>query len=284
MSRKIPFIDDMSSILRSDMNEIGVDTSSVKNERVIESYFTLSRRLVAQQPRTVHVATDFNVPENVRNGYESLKHKFETGQDVNPYQSRGISMGGQNDALFFDWNILHFHLGDVVERNGGHFIERTGELLFAMVCEEDVYFIKIAPHGNWSDKDLLEILHLNWPETINKWQIDAQLTMNFSSDDIKALRKLHINTFVQLNDGTCLSSPGGGYMTDGTMLFAMMERNRLVRHLDKYNTYLQKQFPMENFSLRRDGTYINAYNILGNLTVPFLIFPNLKKLYGSFLV
>jgi hypothetical protein len=81
--------------------------------------------------------------------------------------------------------------------------------LFAIVTLTDVYFIKIANHGNWSDKELLEIVDANWPELIDRYRIEGEPVRTFSSEEIGELRKAHVNTMIKLSSGRSYILPGG---------------------------------------------------------------------------
>lgn len=50
------------------------------------------------------------------------------------------------------------------EPNG--FVNRTGPVLFARFDEQNAYLINVWSHGNWTNQDMIRIIHNNWPESI----------------------------------------------------------------------------------------------------------------------
>lgn len=52
-NKEIPYLSDMISIMRDEINEIGLDGSlnELTEDRVLPTYFTLRRRLISQKPR-----------------------------------------------------------------------------------------------------------------------------------------------------------------------------------------------------------------------------------------
>jgi hypothetical protein len=148
-----------------------------------------------------------------------------------------MKIAERNDDLLNDWHIFHFHLGQNVENDG--FIERTDPLLFARVTETYFYEINIYGHGNWSNLDLVEIIHKNWPETIENFALNNILGLTYAptSGDIATLRKNQINSFIQTEDGTIYAPIGGGYMSDGSSTAAVIEAHkntRYIRQLEKW--------------------------------------------------
>jgi hypothetical protein len=211
---------DFKNILKTEMESCGytVDANTNFMDLCI-AYGTLRARRVQTQVRNVHTPKNFFVPPELQVGFNLLQSKFKQGVNVNPHLSRSIKYSDSlEDLLFFDWGITHFHLGTSIEADG--FIARTKPLLFAIVTLTDVYFIKIANHGNWSDKELLEIVDANWPELIERYRIDGEPVRTFSSEEIGELRKAHVNTMIKLSSDRSYISPGGGLTSAGTSTLA----------------------------------------------------------------
>jgi|MTBAKSStandDraft_2_1061841.scaffolds.fasta_scaffold05625_2 hypothetical protein len=106
------------------------------------------------------------------------------------------------------------------------------------ITENIFYEINIFNHGNWTNLDIVEIIHSNWPETIERFMLKDILGLSFvpTSADIKQLRRGQVNPFIQTNDGTVYSPIGGGYMTNGTSMEAVLNANQntvFIRHLEK---------------------------------------------------
>ncbi len=230
---------EVAALLKEELCKGGYSVSDDMGTRdLFIAYFGLRTRMVSKRKRKVWLASDFDCPPHLQKGFEFLKSKIEAGDDLRGHLSRKLKDLEEEDFLLFDWNIRHFHLGEIVDADG--FVKRTKELLFAMVDEDNVYCIKIAPHGGWSDKELLETVHKNWPLLLNSWKVNATPEVNFTSGEIAELRKGHVNVIVQLNDGTCYVSPGFGIMTSGVSARAVLETMGIQRMLDNMKSYLGK--------------------------------------------
>lgn len=217
------FIKGVVVVLRSELEELHFDTRSVTDPlQLIQAYFTMARRLVPQQRYEVREAEGFTVPEDVRDGYELLKRKFLDGTDVTPHLHKAIVDTEGKDAMLFDWGIHHFHLGTIMD---GDFIERTGNVLYAVINQSTVYAIGINQHGHWADKEMLDIINTNWPTLLNDYRLPAetQLTYVPTSEDIKKFRSGNINLFVQLSDGSCVKGRGGGLTACGSSAECMFQ-------------------------------------------------------------
>ena len=158
------------------------------------------------------------------------------GDDVNSHLSKTILSDNFEDPLLNDWGIHHFHLGESVY-NG--FAERTGPLLFALVKDSDVYFINVLAHGAWSEQELIRTLHNEWPESIVNYRLNGVLGLagQPTNEDIAQLRKVGVQTMVQIEDGVVYGPIGGGYSTAGTSVQSRMLANRyhqLVRDIEKH--------------------------------------------------
>jgi hypothetical protein len=200
-------------------------------------YANALRRKIAQAPRRIIKSREFTCLSGLEAGLRGLEAKVMAGVDINPHLSRSLAKPTYNDALLNDWGIFHFHLGEVVESNG--FVERTGPLLFAQVTDNSFYEIGVYTHGNWTNLDIAEIIHSNWPETIERFKLKGILALSHapSSADIKTLRNADINSFIQTSDGTIYAPIGGGYMTNGRSMEAVLDANRnieFVKHLEKW--------------------------------------------------
>lgn len=75
----------------------------------------------------------------------------------------------------------------------------------------------------WVKKQCLEILYSNWPEVLYPYILSGveSISPNPSENDLKTLRKLHMNSLVELSNGTIVVSKGGGYASEGTSIIAV---------------------------------------------------------------
>ena len=73
-------------------------------------------------------------------------------------------------------------------------------------------------------------------ELIKTWKVPGQPTVSFNSNDIAALRKAHINTIVQLNNGESYLGPGFGITASGSPAEAT---HKYVDIMHAINSYIQ---------------------------------------------
>lgn len=79
-------------------------------------------RYVEPVPRRVEFSHEFwqRTPEDLTTTVKRFAHRGANGQDINPYQGRGLTAhdvstkrsAQRTDLLWADWGIHHFHLTD----------------------------------------------------------------------------------------------------------------------------------------------------------------------------
>jgi hypothetical protein len=214
--------EDFADILRGELKRAGFSGISSDPDVVCRHFENYHRRRVSVQPREVHRAQPFHFPSEsdfseheLRSRVEAVAEKAEEGRDLNPHLSRNLSNVSYNDGILNDWGIHHFHLGDEIESDG--FIERTGELLYARVKDEDFYMIGVYGHDSFSDKDLISVENNNWPEVIERFKLpeDIELLCSYDDDQIREARDAGVQVAIELDDGTVYIHPGGGYASTG---------------------------------------------------------------------
>lgn len=223
------FKKDFADICRKELEDVGFVTSSISDKDIAIRYFTIFLRLIVSKPRKIVKSKDFSCPCDLQKGLSILEEKIVNGYSLLPHQSKSIIKLSTEDLLLYTWSIHHFHLGESVESDG--FIKRTGPVLFAYVTDDTFYMIGIKNHGTWSDKNLIQTIYDNWPNLLQKWKIDGQPVENLDSVEIGKLRKCHVNTLVQLKDGSSFIGPGRGITTAGSPLEATMIYNNILRDL-----------------------------------------------------
>lgn len=232
------FKKDFENICRRELEDVGFDTSAIKDEDIPIKYFTISLRTIEKKPRKIFKTEGFNCPLGLEKGLAILEEKIANGESLFYHQSKSINNLTSEDLLLYSWSIHHFHLGETVESDG--FIKRTGPVLFAYITDDDFYMIDIKQHGLWSDKGLLQSIYDNWPTLLESWKVNGRLEVNFSSSEIGKLRKAHVNTIVELNDGISFVGPGRGLTTAGTPVEATLKYGDIRRHIDRFICDLKK--------------------------------------------
>ena len=229
MRREIPFQKEFAELLEQRMTAVGLKAKSSNPEDIIIQYITLVKRIIPLRPRKMLLAKGFDCPQEIQKGWDLFRTKVEAGDDINPHQSTTVKRKGYTDLMLSAWQIHHFHLGETLLPSG--YIQRTGNILYAMVKDDVILALKIDEHDHWSDKDLLDIAHENWPELTSDWDVDATPEVNFSSEEIGKFRKAGVNIIARRADGT--STLGGyGVTSAGTSAEASLALIDITRMLE----------------------------------------------------
>lgn len=238
MSVIVDFTSDWKKFMEDEISSQGYSVDANEDiHKISYRFFNLRKRHIAPVRRAVHESIGFSCPANLQNGYDILKAKLQTGQDVYPHLSKFLLKDDYEDSLLNDWGIHHLHLGVNPEKSG--FIERTGPLLFAHVTADSVYCLGIYPHGSWTQQDLIRVIHDNWPSVIAAKKINGVVGLSHiaTDSDIAALRKAGVQTMIQLEPGVVYAPLGGGYSTAGTSIESTMRSDwymRLIRNLEDH--------------------------------------------------
>ena len=269
---KINLVADMANIMRHELKEIGYKVNIPDDHELIIYYFTTCDRIVKKKPRKVHEAAGIVVPPSRKAGYDALKEKFEKGESVMPYLSKTIKGLKFQDKMLFDWGIHHFHIHEVIEPDG--FVKQRDELLYAIVEEDDVYFIDVMEHEHWSDRDLLEKVLANWPHLLDSCRVGGTPVRDFSSEEVAAMREVNVNLILTLSDGYGYMGRGLGMTSAGTSANATILSNNMISDLKR----IEKQVKEGNsthvgktlvFSLIRSGgdIFLEETTLGGSLKV-----------------
>ncbi len=212
------FRSDWIAILRDELSSMGYSMHPHDDpERFSVKYFNLLWRRVPQTPRMVRVPRQFSCPSNLQQGLNLVLKKARSGEDLTPHLSTRLLDADYNDGLLNDWGIHHFHLGTVPFPKKPGFHDRTDPVLFARVTGDRFYAIDVMGHRNWARQRLIEIIHNNWPQSIDSYRIEGILDFKDAVTDqgLKILRDHQINTPVQTADGAVYFGPGGGHAISG---------------------------------------------------------------------
>ncbi|MHC8289495.1 hypothetical protein ACYZUD_22310 [Pseudomonas sp. XS1P51] len=192
-------------------NEWGMDTTGLTKDVPVH-YFNAAQRRISARPRTLLVSDTFQCPAEHQAGWDLIQQKVKDGQDLTPYLSKLIDKPEATDPMLNDWGVYHLHLGTEIQ-NG--FARRTGPLLFARVTDEYFYAIDVFSHGAWTESEIVETVHRNWPKSVAHWVMQGTRGSQLTNDQRTALRKKHLNVFFLTKDGTTYGPIGGGMMASG---------------------------------------------------------------------
>lgn len=245
LSIELDFYGDWISILRRELAAMGHPTSPNDSPQEISlRYFNLIRRMIWPTPRAVYVSKEFSCPQEHAAGVELIKHKIVSGESLAPHLSNTIrSTPDYDDLLLNDWGIHHLHLGTTLDTSG-LVAKRTGPLLFVRVTDTAVYLINVFAHDAWTQKQIIEILHANWPDSIKQFSCPGISSAFSPSDSDRArFRKAGLTVLCQLADGTVYVPIGGGYMSTGLSMRVLMESDRYARWVHSFEKYVREQAP-----------------------------------------
>jgi hypothetical protein len=259
------FYEDWSAHLGNELTKIGYVIPSYWDDRkVAMAYFNVQKRRIDPAARSFVFATDFICPPDCQPGLDWLREKSERGDDINPHCSKDLRKAGKFDPLLFDWGIHHFHLGKTLESNG--FVARTELILLAMVKNDSIYCIATRPHGKtnpgvWVERDLLEIVHSNWPDLITHRRLNVEsVGPKITDEEYLDFRKNGLSTPVELQDGTVYLSPGGGYTSGRNSIDVILEYNQSVNGLEILKRKIELELPQITKKIRMQSKYYgNAF-------------------------
>ena len=205
------FIKDWEDIQKKELRNSGYHLKDDKD--ISLKYFNLLRKQISSNTRKVFISKDFNVPLDFQITLNGIIDKIKKGVDLNPHLSRSLKDPGYNDGLLNDWGIHHLHLNLNIEKDG--FVERSGKLLYTYFTDDAAYLLAILEHGQWTNIDLVKIIHDNWSEVLEKFRLKGLASSdNHSEKELKKFRKYGAVALINIGDNV-YAPIGGGYMTSG---------------------------------------------------------------------
>ena len=255
MKLQVNFVGDWIDSLRESLfDEWGYDVSKVTDDEIPQLYFNAVNRHPQAKVRKVVLSDTFSCPRELETGWKLLRTRVEDGEDLTPNLSKLVNKIRYKDLMLNDWGIHHFHLGDKME---GSFVNRNKPLLFALLKDDKFYVIDIYDHSSWLDRDIIEVIHRNWPKAIeNKIIRGVQESKGLSEDQQYKFRKSGINLPITVDDGTTYFLIGGG-LAGGVSTFVT------VREIDKQKLILKElELLLQHYLMNRpevfEGTDYNG--------------------------
>ncbi len=210
------FYSDWIGLLRQELAGLGYGIpSAAEPQEICFRWRNYHKRGIKRRRRLVEESREFVVPPDLQTAYAGLKAKMEQGDDLRLHLSRKLTDPDYNDPMLNDWGIHHLHLGVALEADG--FVVRSESLLYARVLPDKVLCLQILSHANWTNRQLMEIWHANWPQTLEAYRLKGITGAVFpiSNDELGRLRDGNVFTIVTMSDGTVYAPPGGGISTSG---------------------------------------------------------------------
>lgn len=205
---------------------------------IARQYFNVLFREISAQPRKVHVSKKLlsSLPTgDLRIAFDTIISNAKSGSLLNKYLSTELLNPSYKDALLYDWCIHHLHLGTKPDLGDPRFIERTNELLYVRVEDEDFYCIDILDHNpidGFANQGMVQIVHDNWPHLINRFALNAaKVSPNLTNEEIYKVRAVGATACVTVADGTIYIPSGGGYASDGSSITVTRNAGDLVARI-----------------------------------------------------
>ena len=247
----------LADLVRCDMAGRGYDVKDVRDNDhgALVLYSRMRRHTIEPRPRRVLKAEGFDCPPQHSLGIKLLEQAVEAGDSLAPYRSKSIGSLAECDGLLDYWRIHHFHLGAKLTEDG--FIERTAELLFCLVDDSFAYFIKIATHDSspWAKKELVEIIHLNWPDFIKTYRLKGitGVSPEYDDSDRKILRAANATTVLDMQDGTFYLEPGLGNTTGGVHITDLRWADHMCRVAEAIEARVNRDWRSIVIDAKRQG-------------------------------
>lgn len=230
-------------------------------------------RYIAPEKRKIIKSDRFpkNIHDGARVGLQRIEELFTTGGDVNPYQSKTLTLFNdtsgkkamkRTDNLWADWGIHHLHLSLNPVNSTKKYSDRAEWVLFLKVYKNAVLFIDIKHHDKtiepdlFSQKNLVETFIRNWPEAAEMFEmrgVSGLANIHPTTDaDIANFRKNGVNMPIVM--GGKVYAPFGMGMTAAiTAASVSTHRNKLF--------HCAKQ--IEKIFIDEDGPYMKEIKSLG---------------------
>lgn len=212
---EIDLINDFENFLRSQILNTSNILQEIKYESQLEEiedvdelcrlYLNLRRRLIEPRSRKIVKSNEFNCPSHLEENLDELEEKITQGEDLTPFLSRELRRLNFPDATLNEWGIHHLHLGGF--KAPDQFSDGLNEILFAWITHDKIYFIQIMTHSDWTNRDLIQIIHDNWPNLIAQFRI-GQYFEKISDEDRIKWRRGGVSTSITMDDGTTYRGPG----------------------------------------------------------------------------
>ena len=222
-------------------HSISFDRSKSEDpEFLAERYFRAKATMISQRPRSVHWSAELRarlstLGERYRRPLAEIERRLAAGDDLAEFLSKRVLDSEKSDGMLNDFGLHHLHLGHKANPADEH-VERSDRLLFAGVGADDVLFVDVRRHPQlgdaddfgWSDPELLDIIHRNWPNILRSHQLQGVSGDTLSDRERKELRRKNVNVVTRVGD-MAIAPPGGGTTASGANLKHVWKAMRLCR-------------------------------------------------------
>ena len=249
-------LSDLHHAIRSEFDRQGISFPGGTDLAGLASrFFEMVIRSIEALPRRVHFSSEIqdslgrlsrSMDEGASEAWTTvfyLRELFECGKTVLPHLSKGVGDTDPKrpDGLLWDYGMHHLHLRRNLNTDG--FVERSDWLLFAIVADQDVYFVDVRRHADperlqWVRQDLLSIVHRNWPELTESRLIRGVMGTEITDTQKFELRRKNMNT-VHAIDGRAIAPLGYGTTADGHSALCRFLGHKLLHELEHQQQLLE---------------------------------------------
>lgn len=249
---------DLQTIVRDYFASEGItDSDAGDASDFAMRYCEMQNRLIQTKPRTAYLSNEIhdslgnltreNDPVKKPKALEAWRTVFylcslmEQGGDVVPHLSKRVKNTSKQDWMLWDYAIHHFHLTRNIEASG--FVERSDYLLFAIVTEDEAFFLDVRSHRDpqdllWVRQDLLDIIIANWPKLFRSNTLQGIAGDVLTDEQKKVLRDNNINVISQRGDEP-VGLLGGGVASSGNSLLCRVWADKLIWEINRHETYIR---------------------------------------------
>ena len=219
-----------AELILSGYSQDSVNRLSSDDAALIRASWSIRRRWVSRDPRTIRKAKGFSCPPEHSLALSNIEQVIRNGDDLTPYLSARIIHLRYHDPLLNDWGIHHLHLGTKIATSGKNrgFVQRTNELLYCYFTDAAVHFIDVRDHRAFESRSLIETMHKNWPDEIAQFKLHGTTGTQLTDVEIRAIRRKRMIHVAVMDDGTCYMPIGGGVMTSGDNAIDVIDINSLL--------------------------------------------------------
>ena len=254
------FLSDLAQAIVSDFTEQGISFPQHADVADLASrYLEMQIRRIEPVPRRVHFSEEIhhslgNLVRSEDSTRSSkaveawttvfyLRHLFEIGGSVLPHLTDRVNHTEKRDGLLWDYAMHHMHLSRNAGKSG--FVERSDWLLFAIVADQDAYFVDVRPHTDpdrlqWVRQDLLTIVHGNWPKLTASRVLHGVTGDTVTDIEKQELRRKNTN-LVHDVAGYAIAPLGWGTTADGHSTLCRFLADKLLHELEQQQRLLDGQ-------------------------------------------
>ena len=302
MSNKVNFAEDLKSSLRDYFQKFGIDfydpeadrsTYSPKlkdwvkkNKRkvdedksqmdhlLIRQYVNFTRKFIPVCPRKVKFSSKvkgIKVHHPERKVINLLAEKFRTGENINPFLSKGLLCAYDEDQLHATWRMYHLHVNSKKTQHH-YFMDRAGKLLMVFIHGDTAYFLDVRLHKEtdeengmnvvWSRQELLHILTNEFPDVIANYKLNGVLPPNkeeaLTDTQLETLKRKGVNPIYSSGD-LAIAPMGGGIATNGSSVEVTMHSDQIRRMIYDWEKYLSENESSLREDFKRHGHEVTEF-------------------------